>query len=371
MSRPRVLYVVTEDWYFKNHRLAHAKSLREAGFDVDLATRSSADAASVLEAGIPIHELDLDRSSMSPVVMMRELLALRRIVRDVAPDIVHAVALKPALLCMLLAPLSRRPKFVLAISGLGLSSVRSPRKVRLLASALRLIAHSSRVRLLFQNPVDLKLVGASPERCVLIPGVGVDVHTFDAAEPASAPPPWRFVYLGRAVQSKGLARFPEVAASLTRVGLDVRFDLFCTVDASSPGALSAEEIERIATAPHVEWKGSTADPGLALRDAHAAVLPTEGGEGVSKFVLEAMACGRPILTTRTPGSEVVIDGETGVLFEPADSASFAHAVETFIALSEEDRSRMSAACRAEAVAKYSLDVVGPHIVDLHRSLLSR
>ena len=117
MSSPTVLYVVTEDWYFRNHRLAHATLLKDAGFDVHLATRSSSAAAAVSAAGVSIHELSLGRSSLSPLSTVNELLALRRIVRDVQPDIVHAVALKPVLLCMLLMPLSRRPRLILAISG--------------------------------------------------------------------------------------------------------------------------------------------------------------------------------------------------------------------------------------------------------------
>jgi glycosyltransferase involved in cell wall biosynthesis len=369
MSRPKVLYVVTEDWYFRNHRLAHAQLLLESGFDVHLATRSSSAATSVASTGVSIHELNLGRSSLNPLATARELLALRRIVRKVDPDIIHGVALKPVLLCMLLLGATRRPRMILAISGLGLSSVRSPRKIRVLAFLLRTASRSKRVRLLFQNPVDLKLVDAAPERCDLIPGVGVDAQQFAAQTPAPPPPPWRFVYLGRAVRSKGITRVPAVAKKLATAGVDVQFALYCTVDPSSPGSLNDDEITKISTAAHVEWMGPTAHPEDALQHAHAAVLPTEGGEGVSKFVLEAMACGRPILTTRTPGSEVVIDGTTGLLFDAADTDAFASAVERFTQLTEDARLAMGEACRSEAGAKYSLDVIGPRIVALHQSLL--
>ena len=276
MTQPSVLYVVTEDWYFRNHRLAHAQTLIAAGFAVHVATRSGGADVAIREAGVQVHDLSLGRSSLSPLATARELRALNGIIRAVQPDIVHGVALKPVLVCALAMLVNRRQKFIFAVSGLGLSSVTSPRKVRLLAGMLRAAARSARVRLLFQNPFDKSAVHAREDRTTLIPGVGVDARQFTVVD-APAAPPWRFVFLGRAVTSKGLSRFPEAAARLAQRGHDVVFDVYCTVDETSPGALPAAEVERIAHAPGVVWHGPTSSPEAALQAAHAAVLSTEGG----------------------------------------------------------------------------------------------
>jgi len=145
--------------------------------------------------------------------------------------------------------------------------------------------------------------------------------------------------------------------------------VYCTFDDSSPGTLDAGQIERIRACPGVVLHPPTREPALALAGAHAAILPSRAGEGVSKFVLEALACGRPVLISAESGSgEVIEAGVTGLVFPAQDTAAIRGALVEIGHLGDDDYRRMSTAARTVAEQRYSLDVILPRIVELHRRL---
>ena len=109
----RVLYLVTEPWYFANHRLDHARALIADGFEVHVATRPGDRWDDLVEHGCRLHAVEIARGGEGPVGWMREVRAIRRVVRRAAPDVVHAVALKPvalALTLILALTVVRRPR---------------------------------------------------------------------------------------------------------------------------------------------------------------------------------------------------------------------------------------------------------------------
>src|SRR6476620_1955488 len=98
MTAPRILYVVTEDWYFLSHRLPMARAAKAAGYEVHVATRLKDGAASIEGEGFVPHALSWSRGSLSPVGSLGAIVALRRLLKAVRPDILHNVSLKPVLL---------------------------------------------------------------------------------------------------------------------------------------------------------------------------------------------------------------------------------------------------------------------------------
>ena len=120
-TNPRLLFVVTEDWYFVSHRLPLAVAAQAAGFDVAVATRLGRQADVIRNSGIRLIPFTLSRRGGNP---LREVMALWRLYRRERPDLVHHVALKPVMLGALAAWLARVPAQVNAVAGLGW---RSPR----------------------------------------------------------------------------------------------------------------------------------------------------------------------------------------------------------------------------------------------------
>ena len=116
----------------------------------------------------------------------------------------------------------------------------------------------------------------------------------------------------------------------------------------------------------------TREPDVVLARAHAAILPSRAGEGVSKFVLEALASGTPVLVSAQSGSaEVIEPNRTGITFTAGDPASIRSALQDVARWSPERRAEVSEACRSAAERNFGLDVILPRIVDLHRTAVGK
>src|SRR6516165_9060321 len=133
---PRLLYVVTEDWYFLSHRLPMARAARAAGFEVHVATNVGEDAADIRAEGFILHPLRFARGRLSPFRTLRTVLALRHLYRAVDPAIVHHVALQPTLLGMA-ASFGYQFAAVYGITGLGHAFIADSGKTRSLRRGFR------------------------------------------------------------------------------------------------------------------------------------------------------------------------------------------------------------------------------------------
>jgi glycosyltransferase involved in cell wall biosynthesis len=364
MTKPSVLYLVTEPWYFANHRLDHARALLADGFDVHVGTRRGDRWDELVEAGCQVHEVEMGRGGGTFRAWFDEIRTVRRLVRSIRPDVVHGVALKPLALTLSLLPMRRRPALILSVNGLGISAAERGLGMRVIRTVIRSARRLPRVYLLFQTRADQTAIVGDRDDGVVIPGVGVDTDRFVPLD-RTDPPPCVVAYLGRAVKSKGLL---DLAAACEAGDLDdVELHLYCAIDESSPGALSADELERLRRPSQLTLHEPTRDAAGVLGRAHAAILPSRAGEGVSKFVLESLSCGTPVLLSAESGSGEVIDaGRTGVVFTAGDADSIRAALADVGVWTPERRAEVGAACRATALEQFGLDVILPRIVELHR-----
>ncbi|MFW5834980.1 MAG: glycosyltransferase, partial [Pseudomonadota bacterium] len=115
----RIVFLVTEDWYFWSHRLPLARAARAAGAEVTVAGRIDRHGERLREEGFAVAEVPFARSSLNLLRDTRTLSALVRLYRWLRPDLVHHVALKPVLYGSLAARLAGVPVVVNAMAGLG------------------------------------------------------------------------------------------------------------------------------------------------------------------------------------------------------------------------------------------------------------
>ena len=205
---PRLLYVVTEDWYFLSHRLPMARAARAAGFEVHVATNVGTDADAIEREGFTLHPVRFVRGRLSPLRSIGTILALRRIRRDLAPAIVHHVALQASVLGVV-AAFARGGANVYAITGLGHAFIAPSGKARFTRSVSRVLlrfgVNRRRAIGLVQNPDDrdmLAELGVKPDHIVIIPGSGIDA---DRLRPIPEPDgPVTIAYVGRMLDDKGV-----------------------------------------------------------------------------------------------------------------------------------------------------------------------
>jgi glycosyltransferase involved in cell wall biosynthesis len=333
----KILYFVTEDWYFCSHRLPLAVAAKKAGYDVAVVTRVREHGERIESFGIRLIPLELSRRGTNPWTEWRLFRKLCAIYHREKPDLVHHVALKPVLYGTLAARLAGIPRVVNALAGLGylFASTRSRAKLlRLVVQiAFRWLLNTRKGRVILQNPDDVRALIAAkalrPGHGVLIRGSGVDLDLFRPRAESDEIP--IVVLASRMLWNKGIGEFVKAAEILRREDVQARFALVGDTDEENPAAIPSAQLEDWAASGIIEWWGKRNDMPETLARAHVVCLPSYYGEGVPKILLEAAAAGRAIVTTDMPGCrEVVSHGENGLRVPARDPHALAGALKTLI-----------------------------------------
>jgi glycosyltransferase involved in cell wall biosynthesis len=372
MAAPRLLYIVTEDWYFLSHRLPMARAAQQAGYEVHVATRLKDGAASILKEGFVPHALDWSRGSLSPLGSLSAIVELRRLLRALKPDILHNISLKPVLLGTAASLGVSGTAVVNSLTGLGTLFIGEAQVSgvtrRAVRFALRHLLTRKRSRTVVQNPDDRAFVaalGVPPETVMLIPGSGVDTRALTPLpEP---PPPVTAAYVGRMLADKGVLTLIDAFSLLGKRGVALKLLLAGDCDKENPGSLAPEQLREFASLYGIEWLGHVTDIKTVWARAHFAVLASRR-EGLPKSLLEAAACGRAMVATDAPGCrEIAIDGETA-LTVPVDDIGALAAAMAKVASDADLRERFGANARALVEAKFSAEAIGRQTVALYDAL---
>ncbi len=372
MAPRRLLYVVTEDWFFLSHRLPMARAAQAAGFEVHVATNVADGAAAIAREGFILHPVRFARGRLSPFATLATIAALRRVHRTVRPDLVHHVALQATILGGL-AALGRPVARVNAITGLGYAFISDSVKARVVRGVigrlLRVLVDRPSSVALVQNPDDRALLarlGIAQDRIVLIPGSGVDVERLrPGPEPVG---PVTLGFVGRLLDDKGIRTLVAAHRLLRARGTDITLLIAGTPDPANPASVTQGEAEAWGREPGIAWLGHVDDIATLWARAHIAVLPSRR-EGLPKSLLEAAACGRPMVATDVPGCrEVAIANETGILVPTDDATALAAAIAT-LAHAPDMRARFGAAARRLAEQRFAADAIGRAVAALYLRLV--
>ena len=358
--RPRLVIFVSEDWYFWSHRLPLAIAGKAAGYEVFVITRLSSYGDAIRAHGFALIPIRMTRRTMS---LRSELGALREIMgiyRDLRPDVVHHVAIKPVLYGSIAARIAGVSGVVNALTGLGwlFSDGRSRTSVAraLVSAALRVLLRRGEV--VVQNPDDLKVVadfGIDKRAINVIKSAGVELDRFAPSDqPAGVP---IVLLASRMLWSKGVQEFVDAARLLHHRGVHARFVLVGAPDEENPSAVPEATLKDWNDSGAVEWWGRRNDMPQVFALASVVCLPSFYREGVPKVLVEAAACARPIVTTDTPGCrEVVRERANGLLVPPRDVPALADAIDLLIR-SPDERRRMGACGRRIVEAEFSVESV--------------
>lgn len=374
MTRPlKLLYFVTEDWYFCSHRLPLAVAARQAGYDVSVVTRVQEHGEVIRGAGLRLIPLALDRSGKNPVGELRTLRQVTRIYRNVRPDIVHHVALKPVLYGSIAARFARVPVVINALMGLGYLFSSADLAAKLIRPCVEMGLRGllGRSRLIVQNPDDRQLILdkrlSTAERVALIRGSGVDLAKFaPMPEPTGIP---LVVLPARLLWDKGIREFVDAARQLRRQGVQARFALVGEPDVSNPAAVPPDMLQAWSTEGAIELWGWRTDMAEVLAQAHIVCLPSYR-EGLPKALLEAAACGRPLVSCDVPGCrEIVQHGVNGLLVAPRDAAALAAALHQLLQDAKQ-RTEFGRQGRRLVAAEFSVESVIAQTLALYRECAS-
>ncbi len=374
-AKPLIICVINEDWFFRSHFLPWGVAARAAGYDVVVLATRGAEAATIEGAGIPVVASQASRGGMLPRGLTGAARQLAALIQGRRSVLIHAFGLHG----MAIAGLARlvfrlAAPMTVSVTGLGFLAAEQHGLKRMTVAALRRVVPTlldgPRTIWLTENPRDatfLRLDRAEAEgRIVELGGAGVDTDAFTPA-PLPPAPPLRLILVARMIRSKGVDLAVEAVSLARQRGIDVTLTLVGGSDPGNPRALSQADLAGFSSRQGIEVLGPRSDIAGLLAAHHAFILPSRGGEGLPKALLEAAAAGRPAIVSAVPGcADFVRDGETGFVA----SLSAEALADAIARLGVADLQALGAAARARCLAVSSSAQVSAQVVGSYRHLLA-
>jgi glycosyltransferase involved in cell wall biosynthesis len=368
-KKKKLFFVVTEDWYFVSHRFELAIAACEAGYDVTLVTRVRKHGQVIRDAGIRIIPFEMSRRAGNPV---RELLALTLIYRRERPDIVHHVALKPILYGSIAVWLGRVPAQVNAVAGLGWLFISRSGIARFMSLIIRRLLSrflsGPHCRVIVQNPDDkalLEKTGIPESRLSIIRGAGVNTSRFVPTTEGAGKV--LVILAARILWDKGVGEFVEAAKILKEDAVNIRCILVGEPDPDNPAAVPESTFNSWKEEGVVECWGHREDMLAVFEKAHIVCLPSYR-EGLPKVLIEAAACGKPLVATDVPGCrEVVREGGNGFLVPVRDGKALANALRRLVE-NPELRHQMGKCSREIALKEFASEQVISQTLEIYEEL---
>jgi glycosyltransferase involved in cell wall biosynthesis len=275
----------------------------------------------------------VQRNGLSPLADSRTLLSLWKLLRQHKPDVVLAYTIKPVIWGGLALWFVRKPRFFALITGLGYAfqPAKGRGMVTFMASWLYRLSLLRAEKVIFQNEdnlnefVNRRIVPS--HKCERVFGSGVDLSHY-AMRPLTAGAPV-FLGIGRLLGDKGLREFAQAAEIVKAKYPSARLQWLGGVD-PSPDGIALADVQTWQELGILEYLGETRDVRAYLAACHVFVLPSYH-EGLPRSTLEAMAMGRPVLTTDVPGCrDTVNQNVNGFLVPRADAEALAERIIWFI-----------------------------------------
>lgn len=350
-----VLFANT-DWYLYNFRRTLALSLRRSGYDVLLISPDGPYGEKLRSLGLRWEPLPMERRSLNVLREAALMLYLVRLLRREQPTVVHGFTIKCAVYGSLAAKIAGIPARINAVAGMGYVFTSEQLKARLLRPVvrglLRLALGGEQGRLILQNSDDVKLFRRAalvdPAHIRLIRGSGVDCARFASASSGkSLDGRTRVLLASRMLWDKGVAEYIAALRQLRAKGYAVQAMLAGTPDPGNPAAIPEQTLREWVDEGLVTWLGHVDDMVALLGAVDIVVLPSYR-EGLPRTLVEAAACGLPLITADVPGCrEVVSDGIDGLLVPVKNSEAIAQAIQTLLEEPALAR-RLGEAARAKA-----------------------
>jgi glycosyltransferase involved in cell wall biosynthesis len=300
----------------------------------------------------------LDRAGMNPMHDLVALWSLHRAIARERPDTVLTYNIKPMVYGTLAAWLAGTKRRIAMVEGLGYAYTPGRelkrRVARALSNVLYRIPCTLAHGLVVLNEDDRaffadRFLRANTDRIHLLPGIGVDLDEY-RREPLPEGP-LTFVLIGRLLRDKGVIDFVNAARQVKVSDPTIRFVLVGGTD-DNPASVARREVDAWVAEGLVTYAGEVSDVRPWLRQSHVFVLPSYR-EGFPRTIMEAMAMGRPCLTTDVPGCRgAVVHGQTGLIVQPANSGQLAAAM---LWLAENRAALTTMASNADAYAYLNFD----------------
>jgi len=367
----KIVFIHNSAKTFVSLRLDLARELQSKGYKVAAALPVDKfdSIQTIRDASIELLECSLSRTGIGPFSNLLYFFQLLKIVKTNQFDFVFLTTFKPLLFGNLALMVARKKsaRSISMITGLGYVFTHSSIKAKLIkAVMIPLLRFSLKqsTAIIFQNPDDqafflkYRLVDPARHNILLMKGSGVDLDRFKTSP---LPKTVCILMVARLLKDKGIFEFLAAARTLKKDYPEARFKLIAPRD-ENPSAIHRNQIVEFENEKSLEFVPGSSDIAKEISQSSIVVLPVHYREGSPKVLAEALACGRPIITTEVPGcSQLVVDGETGFLCKPQNLPSLLDTLRKFLK-NPELIHQMSAPARKFAESELDIKKIANRIV---------
>lgn len=328
----KIVFIVTEDWFFASHFLPLAREAVRSGYTPFVVTRIR-DHRQVIEAtGAMVVPLELHRRHLNPIALIASIRKMIVVLESAQPSIVHCISLRSIMVGGIAAALTGCNRRVFAVTGWGYLAAKrnffTSTIIAFIRAVLRGPLQSDDTIFLFENQDDPKILGFQPDdpAVAIVGGAGIDPAKYSTQSFPPAPP-LRLALVARMLWSKGVDVAVEAVRLAHAAGAAVELSLIGPIDPSNPKSIDEATLRDWSREPFISWRGAVNDIPSVWQEHHVACLPSRGGEGLPRTLLESASCGRLALTTDVPGCRTFVrHGVDGYVLPVGDIEALAAAI---------------------------------------------
>lgn len=290
---------------------------------------------------------NLKRGGLNPIADIKQTYTLAKQIREINPDLVFSYFAKPVIFGTLAAKIAKVPKIIGMLEGLGYTFTDQPEGlskktqfIKKIQVFLYKISLPFLDKVIFLNPDDprdlLDKYKIKVRKSEVLGGIGLNLtdYPYQYLNHEKINKNVTFLFIGRLLKEKGIHDFVAAAKIVKEIYPLTTFTVLGDIDYANMGALTKEELDILVNSGVINYPGYVSNIKEWIADSHVFVLPSYR-EGVPRSTQEAMAIGRPIITTDVPGCrETVVDGVNGFLVSKWNPQALAEKMIYFIEHSE-------------------------------------
>lgn len=334
-SNKKVVFIHNTTKYVFLHYREFIEKFVQAGASVVVIAPFDDTVNQIQALGAQCIDIKLSRQGLNPIFELATLFDLYRLLGEEKPDLVFNYSIKPVIYGSIAARWRHVGDIFSMVTGLGHLFMDQGAKYKMIRSIifpLYRTALRGNKAVFFQNPDDKTLFIEydllPDDKGFVVNGTGIDLEEFQPVDLRDRPT--TFILVSRLLWSKGIREFVEAARILKKRHSEARFQVLGMFD-DNPSSIKRSQLEAWQREGVIEYLGATEDVRPFVNRASVFVLPTIYREGRPRAVVEAMAMGKPIITTDTPGCrQTVIEGHNGFLVPVKDVPALAKTMERFI-----------------------------------------
>lgn len=349
----KILFLVNHDVVIYNFRLELVERLINDGYEVHISSPYGERIDDLKRLGAIFHEISIERHGMNPINELKLIFSYEQLFLRVRPDFVLGYTIKPNIYGAMVASTNKVP-FVANITGLG-TAVENPGTSQKIMIALYKVAFKNIQKVFFQNTENRQFFvdhNIAVDKHGLLPGSGVNLNRFTVKDYPTGDVV-KFAFVSRIMKEKGIDQYLDAAKEIKSRYPNTEFHICGFCEAEYEGRLYKYNENGT-----VIYHGMIRDVADFMSGMNCIIHPTYYPEGLSNVLLEASACGRPIITTDRSGCrEVVDDGINGYMIPQKDAQKLIEAIEKFLKLSNDEMKGMGLAAREKVEREFDRQIV--------------